>query len=186
LAEIFPLQPADAELVLDLANEFYPPKFALTRDQVFRNLEAAKKARCNLCYGIDLTGEFIGYLLAWVENTRIDGVREPVVLVDDICIVPEARHLLFSLFSALRKGIDEGGWGNLHLESAARVEVEAMYNQHPKVIERLGFRLTQQARYFSKAVGEELTWMRYSPIQTRYQAGNDGIELSEELLDDDE
>jgi hypothetical protein len=186
---IFPLHPEHAELLVELSQEYYPAEFDLSVPEVRKNLAAAEKANCNLSYGIEVDGEFVGYLLAWVENTRLEGRREPVVLVDDICIVPGERSKLYSLFSELRVGIKEGGWGKLCLEAAVRLDVEATYVEHPRVIERLGFRLHSTAHYHSASLNEDLVWMRFVPIRTADSDDlemRDSLELSEDLLDEED
>lgn len=161
--EIVSLEPDDAELVEDLANHHYPVNYSISYDDIVENLR--KNDENSFCFGVEEDGKLLGYLMAWVDNTMIEGRREKVVLVDDIVLGNRARHQLFRLLQAMIKAMRDRGFGNLPIEGSARPTSSHTFMGHPEALERLGYELTSKADYYEDEFDETLTWVRFEPLE---------------------
>lgn len=161
--EIVTLEPEDAELVEELANHHYPVNYPMSYDDISENLFRNDKE--SFCFGVDDNGKLVGYLMAWVDNTMVEGKREKVVLVDDIVLSHRARHQLFRLLKSMISEMQERGLGQLAIEGSARPTSSHTFMAHPEALERLGYELTSKAEYYEEEFDETLTWVRFEPIE---------------------
>lgn len=161
--EIVILEPDDAEYIEDLANHHYPPNYPMSSDDIADNLE--KEDKSSFCFGVESEGKLLGYLMSWVENSMIEGRKERVLLVDDIVLSNRARHQLFRLLDTTIKEMQTRGFGKLPIEGSARPSSSNTFMGHPEAIERLGYELVSKAEYYEEEFGEQLTWVRFEPIE---------------------
>ena len=160
--EIVVLEPEDAEFVEDLANHHYPPTYPMSAADIMDNL--SRPDNKSFCFGVEHEEKIVGYLMAWVDNTMVEGKRERVVLVDDIVLSNKARHQLFRLLQAMLDEMKKRGFGQLPIEGSARPSSSHTFMNRPEALERLGYELCQKAEYYDEDFEEELTWVRYEPI----------------------
>ena len=160
--EIVVLEPDDAELIEDLANHHYPVNYPMSIEDITENLE--KNDKNSFCFGVESGGKLLGYLMAWVDNTMVEGKRERVVLVDDIVLANRARHQLFRLLQTMIDEMEKRGFGKLPIEGSARPTSSHTFMGHPEALERLGYELVSKAEYYEDEFEEELTWVRFETI----------------------
>jgi len=160
--EIVFLEPEDAEYVETLAQHHYPPDFNLSFEDIVSNLE--KNDKSSFCFGVEAEGKLVGYLMAWIDNTMVEGRRERVVLVDDIVLSTRARSQLYRLIQTMCQQMEERGFGKLPIEGSARPTSTNTFMGHPETLERLGYELVSKAEYYEEDFDETLTWVRFEPI----------------------
>jgi Acetyltransferase (GNAT) family len=184
--DIVLLEPDDAEYVEDLANHHYPVTYPMSLDDIADNLRKADKD--SFCFGVEDKGKILGYLMAWVDNTMVEGRREKVLLVDDIVLGNRARHQLFRLLNTMIKEMQTRGFGKLPIEGSARPSSSNTFMGHPEALERLGYELASKAEYYEDEFEEYLTWVRYEPIEESAATinVNDTLEIIFEEDDDGE
>ncbi len=173
--EIVALESDHAEMVQSLASHHYPSAYALPYETIVENLE--KNDENSFCFGVESEGKLVGYLMAWLDTTMVEGRREKVVLVDDIVLGNRARHQLFRLLQAMIKEMRERGLRHLAIEGSARPSSGNTFMGHPEVLERLGYELTSTADYYDDDFDETLTWVRYEPLEV----GQTHIDESDQL-----
>lgn len=181
--EIVVLEPEDAEIVEDLANHHYPANYPMSIEDILDNL--SRSDRMSFCFGVEHEDKIVGYLMAWVDSTMVEGKRERVVLVDDIVLSNKARHQLFRLLQAMIGEMEKRGFGRLAIEGSARPTSSHTFMDHPEALERLGYELCQKAEYYEDEFEETLTWVRYE----RIVEADATIDLDDHLeiaFDDDE
>jgi acetyltransferase (GNAT) family protein len=161
--EIVFLEPEDAEYVETLAGHHYPPNYPMPLDDILENLR--RKDKNSFCFGVEEDGKLLGYLMAWVENTMVEGRREKVLLVDDIVMGNRARGQLFRVLQSMIGEMEKRGFGKLPIEGSARPASSNTFMSHPEALERLGYELSATSEYFEDEFQEKLTWVRYEPIQ---------------------
>lgn len=161
--EIVFLEPEDAELVEDLANHHYPITYPMSYQDIAENLQ--KNDKDSFCFGVESEGKLLGYLMAWVDNTMVEGKRERVVLVDDIVLSNRARHQLYRLLQTMIEEMEKRGFGKLPIEGSARPTSSHTFMGHPEALERLGYELAAKAEYYEEEFEEDLTWVRYEPLE---------------------
>lgn len=173
--EIVFLEPEDAEFVEDLANHHYPVTYPMSYDDIVENLQ--KNDKNSFCFGVEAEGRILGYLMAWIDNTMVEGRREKVVLVDDIVLSNKARHQLFRLLQAMIKEMQERGFGKLPIEGSARPTSSHTFMGHPEALERLGYELASTADYYEEEFDETLTWVRFEPLAETSATFDEGDSL---------
>jgi hypothetical protein len=161
--EIVVLEPEDAEYVETLAGHHYPPNYPMSIEDILDNLE--RKGKDSFCFGVEEGGKLLGYLMAWVENSMVEGRKEKVLLVDDIVLGNRARGQLFRVLQTMIDEMDKRGFGKLPIEGSARPTSSNTFMGHPEALERLGYELSETAEYYEGEFEENLTWVRYEPIQ---------------------
>jgi len=78
--------------------------------------------------------------------------------------VEQGRHLV-SLLAALRGAILARGLQHLAMEGTHRARAEALFDEHPRVVARLGYRRAATHHYFGEREQENLCWARYEPVE---------------------
>ena len=184
MTRIIPLTPQNANELESLAARIHPDAFGMTEEYISENLEGLDEEGCNFCLGIQEDDKkLVGYLMAWMDNTLVEGRIEDVVLVDDLAVLPSARGHLATLLRALLKAMDEAGCTGMPIEGTVRKELEHNFTGHPEMVEQLGYQLVGSHEYTDESLSEVLVWIRFEAIEGRpRQFDDDGDEPDE--LDD--
>jgi hypothetical protein len=160
---LFRLTAEDAESVADLAELIYPEEMALSVEEISEALQTAEQEEGNLSLGLSQGHRLRAYLLAWLEESRVEGLKESVVLVDDIGLSEE------SLFPEMLKGLaqvlEESELGHLAIEGAMPGRMRQLFGEQRKLLERLGYREVNCQTYTEDEWGLELTWVRFERIE---------------------
>lgn len=182
--DIVLLEPEDAEYIADLAHHHYPPNYPMSVDDILDNLE--KSDENSFCFGVEHEEKLVGYLMAWIDESMVEGQdHEDVLLVDDIVLNMKARHQLFRLLNTMITQMQERGFGKLPIEGSARPASGNTFMNHPEALERLGYALSKTAEYYEEEFEESLTWVRYEPIEEK-DAVIDEDDTLEILFDEDD
>lgn len=160
--EIVVLEPDDADYVETLAHHHYPPNYPMSYEDIRDNLE--RKGKESFCFGVEEDGKLLGYLMAWVEQSMVEGRKGKVLLVDDIVMSNRARGQLFRVLQTMIAEMEKRGFGKLPIEGAARPTSSHTFMGHPEALERLGYELTERSEYYEEEFEEDLTWVRFEPI----------------------
>lgn len=152
----------DAEAVAALAAAHYPASYPMSVDDIRENLESADFMTFYL--GVREGRDLLGYYMAWVENTLVEGRTERVALIDDIVLIPRARVQYYNLIATMIATMKERGMGLMPIEGTTRPDSTRTIVDHPGAIARLGYRLTTISEYFEPSFGEMLTWVRFDAI----------------------
>lgn len=156
------LQPDDAEDIARLAAEHYPETYPMSVEDIRDNLISTDFASFYL--GVREGGRLLGYYMAWVDNTLVEGRKERVALIDDIVLEPRARTQFYSLIAKMIATMKERGIGTIPIEGTTRPESTRTLMDHPAAIERLGYALTTYSEYYEPSFEETLCWVRYDAI----------------------
>ena len=141
-----------------LADRAYPGSYRLSAQDVRDSLEGD-----HLCLGVFGDGELLAYLMCWVDVSQVEELAgEAVLLLDDI-VVQDGRHLIL-LLAALRRILLLRGLQGLAMEGTHRARAEALFDEHPRVVARLGYRRAATHHYFGEREQEQLCWARYEPV----------------------
>lgn len=117
--EIRPLEAQEVDLIEGLAQEL-----GRDPDQVEDLLESMAHDGGSLCLAWSSQEEFLGALLAWVENTLQPSMAEDVVLVEDV-LFKQLDGLLFTrLLSQLGSEMESRGLERLPLEIRLPLRLE--------------------------------------------------------------
>lgn len=184
MSRIIALGPQHAAEIEKLARRIHPESFQLSEDDLAENLEGVEEEGCNFCLGVqDDQKKLLGYLMAWLDNTLVEGRIEDVVLVDDLALLPSARGHLGSLLKALLRAMDEAGCPGAPIEGTVRKELETNFTSHPELIEGLGYQLVGSHEYVDESLGERLVWIRFEPLEGRPRQFDDEDDEPDELDD---
>ena len=157
------LTPEDAERINALAERHYKSELALSKDEIEENLKTAESEEGNFSFGLEENRELVGYLLAWLEESRIEGRKESVVLVDDLVVEPHARHGTKELIRSMVCELQDREKGQLAVEAALLENVKDTFAQPRKFFESLGYELAAQIDYEDEDLQQSMTWVRYEP-----------------------
>ena len=152
-----------ADAIEELAQEFYPPEFHLDIEDVAKNLRLADEEGFNLSFGLESGGTLAGYLLAWLDHSRLEGRVEDVVLIDDLVLIPQAQTYLKKILSALVEEISSKELGDLAVEAAVRAGDKSFFAANRRFLESLGYEMVAEVPYEDEDLAEELTWVRFEP-----------------------
>ncbi len=154
-----------ADRVGALADAHYPESYRLSVEDIEENLEGLEMDEGNFCYGlVDPRRKLLGYLMAWVDNSLVEGRAEDVVLVDDVVLDRPAKGYLFSLLKRMIQQMSEAGFSHLAIEGTLRKNAESTFLKHPQAIERLGYELVASHEYEDTSLGESLVWVRFERV----------------------
>lgn len=176
---IIDLDIADAEKIVELASQSYPHTYSNSLEDIQENLSG--RDQDSFFLGVeDDGGVLVGYFMAWLDNTMIEGKTETVCLIDDIALKKKARLALFALLEEMIADMEERGHGLLPIEGSSRPNAGSTFLDHPEVMERLGYELVAKAEYYEEEFQEDLTWVRFEPILREDAVINvqDTLELS--------
>ncbi|MGE0495920.1 MAG: GNAT family N-acetyltransferase [Vulcanimicrobiota bacterium] len=163
MTEIINLTAEHAEEVERLAQSHYPAPYQMSLEEITENLEGLQSDDGNFCFGVVEEGKLVGYFMAWLDNSLVEGRAEDVVLVDDVVLSQKARRHLFALLKAMLEAMEEAGLGGLPIEGTVRKTAEETFANHPQAIERLGYQLVASHEYDDNSLGESLVWLRFEP-----------------------
>ncbi|MEW6284201.1 MAG: hypothetical protein AB1758_36645 [Candidatus Eremiobacterota bacterium] len=192
MSRLLTLTPQHAAEVESLARRLYPEGYHLSEEDIAENLEGVEEEGCNFCIGVQDDDRLVGYVMAWLDNTLVEGRVEDVVLVDDLALLPSARPHLYTLLRGLLRGMEEAGCGGLPIEGTVRKSLEETFTAHAGVFETLGYQLVGSHEYTDESLGEVLVWIRFETAEARPRRADDDDEVPEEsyfsseLLSDDE
>ncbi len=163
MASVITLNIEHASEIQELADRYYPAAYHLSVEDIAENFDGLQDEDYNFCFGLVMDGRLEGYIMAWLDNSLVEGRAEDVVLVDDICLSPRARRYLFYLLQSLAKAIEEAGLNGIPIEGTLRPEGESTFLGDRVSFEELGYCLVGKHKYKDEALGEELTWVRFEP-----------------------
>jgi len=147
----------DAAVVAALADRAYPGSYRLSAQDVRECLKGD-----HLCLGIFDEHKLLAYLMCWVDVSQVEELAQQAVLLLDDIVVSEGRHLIL-LLGALRRSILARGLQGLAMEGTHRARAEALFEEHPRVVARLGYQRVAAHHYFGEREQENLCWTRYEP-----------------------
>lgn len=160
---IIVLEPQDAKRVQELAEEFYPESFDQDLSTIRDNLSGSLDE--TFCFGIEQGTELVGYMIAFIANTFIEGREEEVIVIDDLVVTPNHRSGLFRLLEELRFAAEETGAVGLPVEACLRVPLAKSVAKHGKLLSRLGYHLVGGHHYQDEGLGEDMVWVRFAEIE---------------------
>ena len=163
--KVVKLEPDDAPEVEKFANRFYPPYFRLSQYDIRYNLDRAENKNCNFCFALKDSGKILGYIMAWIDNTRVANRREDVVVIDDIVVSPEAKGHYYDLLKAVAHEMDFLGYMGYPVETVARKSAGDLLLSHGKVIARLGYEPECKSEYYDSTMRETMVWVRFTLIE---------------------
>ena len=160
---LFRITPEDAESVAALAEQIYPEEMALSAEEIGEALQAAEDEGGNLSLGLSQGHRLRAYLLAWLEESRVEGLKESVVLVDDIGLSEDS--LFPDLLRGLAEVLEESELSHLAIEGAMPGRMRQLFGEQRKLLERLGYQEVNSQKYVEEEWELELTWVRFERIQ---------------------
>jgi hypothetical protein len=160
------LEPADAEQIAELACELYADELFVHPDDIAASLLSAQAEGSNFSLGVLNNGILLGYLLAWLEESRVEGNREEVVLVEDVALSEEARPQLAGLFKAFVELLEEAECAHLPIEAALVAGTRPLFMAQKPVFARLGYDLVASHDYWEEELEQTLTWVRFERQST--------------------
>ena len=147
--------------------------YRLPSQDLAENLQGLDEDGCNFCFGLENEGRLTGYILAWVDNSLMEGRAEDVVLVEDVHLQPGFRRYLFHLLRQALKAMRSAGYRGLPVEGTLRQGAQETFTRHPEALEMLGYHLAGSKSYHDEATGEDLMWVRFEPAEGPQPALND-------------
>ena len=178
---IIDLEPDHADRIVQLAADNYPHTYGNSVTDIRENLEGRDED--SFLMGVeDDNGSLIGYFMAWLDNTMVEGKTETVCLIDDIALSRRARIALFALLEEMISDLQNRGHGLVPIEGSSRPTSESTFLDHPEVMEKLGYELVAKAEYYEEEFKETLTWVRFETVVQQDAVTNeqDTFELSDD------
>jgi hypothetical protein len=157
------LEPEDAMRVQELAEEFYPESFDQDLSEITKSLSGSPDE--SFCFGIEQGDELVGYMIAWISNTFIDGREEEVIVIDDLVVRPTHRSGLFRLLEELRYAAEDADIIGMPVEACLRVPLAQSIAKHGRLLSRLGYHLVGGHHYHDEGLGEDIVWIRFGEIE---------------------
>jgi len=167
--------------IAELAGCQWP--YRLPCQDLMENLQGLDEDGCNFCFGLEHEGKLTGYILAWVDNSLMEGRAEDVVLVEDVLLQPGSRRYLFHLLRRALNAMRSAGYRGLPVEGTLRQGAQETFTRHPEAMEMLGYRMAETKSYHDEATGEDLTWVRFEPFEGP-PISNDGDDAAIDLEDE--
>ena len=158
---IVPLTADRAPEIAALAGCQWP--YRLPCQDLTENLQGLDEDGCNFCFGLENDGKLTGYILAWVDNSLMEGRAEDVVLVEDVLLQPGSRRYLFNLLRRALNAMRAAGYRGLPVEGMLRQGAQETFTRHPEAMEMLGYHMSDTKSYHDEAINEDLTWVRFEP-----------------------
>jgi hypothetical protein len=184
---LHPLEAQDAESIAALAADFYPEEMHLEAEEIAQSLRAADEEGGNFSAGLLHQGHLCGYMLAWLEESRLEGVRESVILIDDVAVATGSLADLQRLFRNLISQIEESGLSHLAIEGSLLPDTRDTFLGQRRFFSSLGYELVASQDYWEDDLGVELTWVRYErPVEVEAAASSECWDGSEFGPDDEE
>lgn len=155
------LEPHDAEQIVEFSQLFYPDELMLEVEDIAEALEVAEAEGGNFSVALVEQGEMCGYMLAWIEESRAEGLKESVLLVDDVVLEQGYLSRLPQVFKHLVEQMEESGLGHLAIEGVLLPNTRALFLGQAKAFRNLGYELVASQEYYEEELDLELTWVRY-------------------------
>lgn len=166
-----PLEPHDAEQIAELAADFYPEELLCEASEIAHSLTLAVREGGNFSVGLVQRGQLIAYMLAWLEESRVEGMRESVVLIDDLALATGQIEDLRLLLSHLAQQLQGAGLTHLAIEGSLLPDTRELFLDQERFFASLGYELVASQDYWEEEVGAELTWVRYErPVEAEVEA----------------
>ena len=159
--EIIPLDPEDAPRLVALAKSHFNGDFEhQSAEEVAENLDGTPDN--TFCLGLEEGGDLKGYLLAWVDASRVEGHEdELVIVIEEMVLAPSHRNYVFSMLDEVRLAAEDAGLSGLPVECELRSSTAATFIANDRVLERLGYRVAWAQEFFSEKLQEPLIWTRF-------------------------
>ncbi|MDQ7821930.1 MAG: GNAT family N-acetyltransferase [Candidatus Eremiobacteraeota bacterium] len=177
--EVIGLTSEHAGRIHELEAQVYPPELTAGEEVIRKNLESAVEGNENLSWGVFDGDTLVGYLIAWVTGSLVEGrEKEDVVLVEDIAVLPGYQSVFFTLLEALAEDARSRG-GELAIEGTSREDVFRIYTRHEGTFKDLGYFIAGSHEYWDEEIQETMVWVRFEPLE-REPGDQDSDEPSEE------
>lgn len=181
------LEPQDAESIAALAATLYPEELQLEVHEIAEALEAAEEEGGNFSVGLVENGHLKGYMLAWLEESRLEGLQESVLLIDDLALPEGSTADLQKLLRNLVSQLEESQLAHLAIEGTAPSSFAETLRSLERFIHKLGYELVASEDYFEDELGMELTWVRYErPAEVEASVAGESWDGSEFVPEDEE
>lgn len=166
-----PLEPQDAEQIAELAADFYPEEMLYEAAEIAEALTSAVREGGNFSVGLRERGQLMAYMLAWLEESRVEGVRESVVLIDDLALATGEVEDLRLLLSHLVQQLQSAGLTHLAIEGSLLPDTRELFLNQARFFASLGYEMVASQDYWEEEFGAELTWVRYErPVAAEAEA----------------
>ncbi|MFN8610596.1 MAG: hypothetical protein U0931_23855 [Vulcanimicrobiota bacterium] len=177
------LEPQDAELIAELAADYYPEEMQFEASEIAEALASAVDEGGNFSLGLVERGQLMAYMLAWLEESRLEGLRESVVLIDDLALATGQVADLRLLISHLVRQLQDAGLSHLAIEGSLLPDTRDIFEGQQRFFSSLGYELVASQEYWEDELGAELIWVRYErPAEVEAEAstgeGWDGSEFA--------
>jgi hypothetical protein len=182
------LEPQDAEQIAELAADYYPEEMQFEADEIADALASAVQEGANFSVGLMQRGQLKAYMLAWLEESRVEGNRESVVLIDDLALATGQVADLRLLISHLVRQLQDAGLSHLAIEGSLMPDTSSIFMGQERYFASLGYELVASQEYWEDEFGTELIWVRYQrPVEAEAQASqSEGWVGSAFAAEDDE
>lgn len=155
------LESMDAELIAELASRLHPPELHLEPEEIAEALDAAAEEQSNFSMGFVDGSRLHGYMLAWLEESRVEGNRESVLLIEDLAVDDTVRSQVSKLFRILVQNLEESGLHDIAIEAVVLASLQQTYANHTRLFSSLGYELAATSTYEDEDLGQEMVWVRY-------------------------
>lgn len=159
--ELQALDRGDVKLIAELAARHHSEGLQPDIEELADAFEAAQDEQGNFSLGL-LDGERLhGYILAWLEDSRLQGAAESVLLIEDVVVDAAARPHLPIFLRSLLQNVDGAGLGHLAVESAVVRSMQSTFDALQDTVSNFGYELVGSHQYYDAELGEEVTWVRF-------------------------
>ncbi|MCW5871433.1 MAG: hypothetical protein KIS61_29530, partial [Candidatus Eremiobacteraeota bacterium] len=121
------LEPQDAEQIAELAADFYPEEMLYEAAEIAAALTSAVREGGNFSVGLLERGNLMAYMLAWLEESRVEGLRESVVLIDDLALATGEIEDLRLMLSHLVGQLQRAGLTHLAIEGSLLPDTRELF-----------------------------------------------------------
>ncbi len=178
------LEPHDAEQIAELAADFYPEEMLYDAAEIAAALTSATREGGNFSVGLLARGNLKAYMLAWLEESRVEGLRESVVLIDDLALATGEIEDLRLMLSHLVRQLQGAGLAHLAIEGSLLPDTREFFLDQTDFFASLGYEMVASQDYWEDDFGAELTWVRYErPLEVEAELSAsevwDGVEFPE-------
>jgi len=158
-----------AESIAELEARIYPSELVTGIETIRENLTNAESDGENMSWGAFSGNHMIGYCLAWVQSSMLEGREsEDVVLLEDIAILPGHQNAFLTLLEAMTEDARTRGFGGLPIEGASRDAAFKVFSKHRETFKNLGYSLVASQQYWDEDFSENMTWVRFEPLEEEY------------------
>jgi hypothetical protein len=185
MSEALRLGPEHAE-ALEEAQNCYPSGLRETLPRLKDKLTLLDQSDFTSAWGLFEGNSLIAYVIAFPRKSLLEGrSKETVLGIDDLWVSPRHTGKLYSLLKILHFDLEEAQLAHLDIEALSRRSFYRLVEQHPEVFRRIGYEVLGSYVYWEDRIGEEMCWVRFSPLIARERkVGNDEVELSDALLEE--